>query len=437
MFNPNLQLNANGGRFEELRSDEVQEVLSHAPPWALRWGNTVFLGILLAILALSWLVKYPEIISVPFRLSSDNVPKPVVAKIGGRLVKLWVKDNQHVQQGQVLAYIESMASHQEILALEKALDSLALLINAGRFGSISSFRARDFRQLGELQSDYQTFMQQFSETATLFSQGYLQKRRDFIRYELSDLAQNHDQLLQQYDLQSKELKLAEREFAIHQRLYREKVIAALEYNREERNYLAKQMPLKQLEMSITNNMTAQTQKQRELAELEKQANDQKIKLSQALGTLRASLAGWKLRYVPTAPQAGQVFFASLWQEEQMLKNDEVLFHIGSKQNVYFGEAQIPQTNAGKIKTGQRVLIKFESYPFEQFGMVEGLVQQIAPISSSDSTFRAIISLPNGLKTNAQKTLPFKNGLNANAEIVTENLRLTERFFYELRRVFKS
>ena len=435
MLNQNIKA-WDGGRFEELRSDEVQEVLSHTPPWALRWGNTVFLLILLAVLGLSWLVRYPEIITVPFRLTSDNVPKPVIAKIGGRLVKLWVKDNQTVQQGQVLAYIESMASHQEMLSLEKALDSLALLTNSGHFGSISSFRARDFRQLGELQNDYQTFMQQFSETATLFSQGYLQKRRDFIRYERSDLAQNHDQLMEQYELQNKELKLAEREFAMHQRLYREKVIAALEYNREERNFLAKQMPLKQLEMSITNNMTAQTQKQRELAELEKQANDQKIKLSQSLSTLRAALAGWKLRYVLTAPRTGEVLFASLWQEEQMLKSDEVLFHIGSRQSTYFGEARIPQTNAGKIKMGQRVLIKFKSYPFEQFGMVEGRVQQIALMSSTDSSFRAVILLPDGLKTNAQKTLSFKNGLNASAEIVTENLRVTERLFYELKRILK-
>ena len=105
MLNQNIKA-WDGGRFEELRSDEVQEVLSHTPPWALRWGNTVFLLILLAVLGLSWLVRYPEIITVPFRLTSDNVPKPVIAKIGGRLVKLWVKDNQTVQQGQVLAYIE-------------------------------------------------------------------------------------------------------------------------------------------------------------------------------------------------------------------------------------------------------------------------------------------------------------------------------------------
>lgn len=62
--------------FEELRSEEAQEVLSNAPPWAVRWGNTVFLVILLGIFGLSFLIKYPEIISVPLRLTSNDVPSP-------------------------------------------------------------------------------------------------------------------------------------------------------------------------------------------------------------------------------------------------------------------------------------------------------------------------------------------------------------------------
>jgi len=344
------------------------------------------------------------------------------------LIKIAVKENQQVAQGQILAYLESNAVHQEILDLEKALDSLAVLSNAGRLGAIAVFRAQDFQQLGELQADYQAFMQQFSETATLFANGYLDKRRDFIRYELADLEQNHDQLLQQYDIQNKEFKMAEREFLMHKKLYDQKVIAWTEYQKEERTLLAKQMPLKQLDMSVTNNMTAQTQKQKEAAELEKQANDQKIKFGQSLSVLRAAVLAWKTRYLLTAPRAGRVFFAALWQEDQSIKTDEVLFYVGSVQKGYFGEVRIAQANAGKIKAGQRVLVKFQSYPFEQFGMVEGQISQLAPMPSADSTFRAVVALPNGLQTNAQKVIPFKNNLNANAEIITQDVRSRKTIF---------
>jgi multidrug resistance efflux pump len=419
--------------FEELRNEELQEVLSHNPPWALRWGNTLFLLILLGMMALAWIIKYPEIVTVSFRLTSDDAPKPVVAKSTGRLVKLWVKENQPVQQGQTLAYLESTASHQEVLRLEQALEKLAILVKMGRFEVISSFKAGDFQKLGEIQADYQTFMQSFTETATLFANGYLDKKKSFLNDELTDLKQNQEQLLAQLDIQKKEFKLIEKEFEMHQKLFQEKVIAPVEYNREERNYLAKQLPLKQLEMSITNNTTSQTQKQKEL---DKQANDQKAKFVQALSTLRAAVGTWKTRFVLISPKAGYVFFASLWQEDQSIKNDEILFYVGSAQKSFFGEARIPQRNSGKVKEGQRVLVKFQSYPFEQFGVVEGEIQTIAAVPSSDSTFRAVISLPKGLQTSSHKTLPFKNGLNASAEIITEDLSVAERMFYEVRKMMR-
>ncbi len=422
--------------FEELRNEELQEVLSHTPPWALRWGNTLFLVILLGMMALALVIKYPEIVTVSFRLTSDDAPKPVVAKTTGRLVKLWVKENQPVQQGQTLAYLESTASHQEVLMLEKALGKLAILVKTGRFEVISSFKAGDFQKLGELQTDYQTFMQPFTETATLFANGYLGKKKSFLNDELTDLKQNHDQLLAQLDIQKKEFKLIEKEFEMHQKLFQEKVIAPVEYNREERNYLAKQLPLKHLEMSITNNTTSQTQKQKELAELDKQANDQKAKFAQALSTLRAAVGTWKTRFVLISPKDGHVFFASLWQEDQSIKNDEILFYVGSSQKSFFGEARISQRNSGKVKEGQRVLVKFQSYPFEQFGVVEGKIQTIAAVPSSDSTFRAVVSLPKGLQTSSHKILPFKNGLNATAEIITEDLSIAERMFYEIRKMLR-
>jgi HlyD family secretion protein len=429
---PSGGLGAGRGQFSELRSEEVQEMLSNAPPWAVRWGNTVFLMILLGVLGLGFVVRYPEVVTAPFVLTSNDVPKPVVAKTNGRLIKLWVKDNQQVRQGQLLAFIESNASHTEVLALEKALDSLATLVNTGRFEAVATFRSHDFQHLGELQADYQAFMQQFGETSTLFANGYLGQKRDFIRYELTDLAQNHDQLLQQFEIQNKEFKMAEREFAMHKKLYEQKVISWAEYQKEERALLAKQLPLKQLEMSITNNMTAQTQKQRETAELNKQANDQKLSFVQSLNALRASVVAWKVRHTPVAPRTGQVFFASLWQEDQPLKTDEVLFYVGTRQSGYFGEARIAQANAGKVRVGQRVLVKFQSYPFEQFGMVEGQVKNIASIPSADSTFRVTVTLPNGLTTNSGKNLPFKNNLNASAEIVTDDVSVAERMFYQLR-----
>jgi thymidylate kinase len=57
------------------------------------------------------------------------------------------------------------------------------------------------------QADYQTFMQPFTETATLFANGYLDKKRNFLNDELANLKKNNEQLLDQLDIQKKEFKL--------------------------------------------------------------------------------------------------------------------------------------------------------------------------------------------------------------------------------------
>ena len=45
-----------------------------------------------------------------------------------------------------------------------------------------------------------------------------------------------------------------------------------------------------------------------------------------------------------------------------------------RQNIsYFVEMLIPQYNFGKVKQGQDVLLKFQAYPFEQYGSVLGKI----------------------------------------------------------------
>jgi HlyD family secretion protein len=69
-------------------------------------------------------------------------------------------------------------------------------------------------------------------------------------------------------------------------------------------------------------------------------------------------------------------------------------------------------------------------------MVEGKVSSPPQLSSQDNKlFFAFVELPNGLKTNHNKTLAYNYGMAASAEIITEDLRLFERIFYTIRKVF--
>ena len=126
-------------------------------------------------------------------------------------------------------------------------------------------------------------------------------------------------------------------------------------------------------------------------------------------------------------------FSSILQEKQLLSANQEIFFIAPASSQFFGTVKIPQMSFGKIKTGQKVLIKFNGYPFQEFGSVDGVIAEISEVPAKDSTFLAKINLPNGLKTNFNKQLTYKIGMNATAEIITEDLRLIERFFQNFRK----
>jgi len=384
---------------------------------------------------MSWFVHYPTLVTAAFRLTSNNAPKPVVARADGRLVKLFVADNQPVQKDSILGFIEASANHVEVLRLSQALKQPQARVETDDFEQLNQFSPSRFQQLGELQNAYQTFMQSYTPTLALFTNGSYTKRKGYLRYELNDLEQNHTQFLEQYDMRKRDAELAKKEFEMNVGFYKEKVISALEYQREESKYINKQLPVKQLEMAITNNMTTQTQKRRELTELERQAIEQKAQFSQALGTLRSEVDNWQRRFVLRSPVDGKTNFTMILQENQVLRAGSEIMYIGGTRGNYFGEINIPQINFGKVKKGQRVLVKFQGYPFEEFGAVEGLIATIAQVPTADNQyFMATISLPKGLKTNSNETIVYKTGMIASAEIVTEDLRLIERIFYQLKRV---
>jgi HlyD family secretion protein len=77
-----------------------------------------------------------------------------------------------------------------------------------------------------------------------------------------------------------------------------------------------------------------------------------------------------------------------------------------------------------------VLLKFPSYPFEEYGSVKGAVDFISNIPT-DSGYIAKVILPNGLHTNYKKQVQYREGLIAQGEIITKNMRLLERFYYNM------
>jgi len=183
---------------------------------------------------------------------------------------------------------------------------------------------------------------------------------------------------------------------------------------------------------IINNRIAKQNKKKEILELQKYISDQQQKFRSSLYSLKSKLEQWVQQYVVVAPEKGIVLFTSFLQENQLVANGQDLFYLQPPQNTYYGQILAPQNGLGKIKNGQRVLIRLESYPSNEFGYLTGTVNYISNIPTATDSFLIKVDLPKGLQTNYNKPIVFRNDLRAQAEIMTDDRRLFDRFLGQLR-----
>ncbi|MDO3627474.1 HlyD family secretion protein [Mucilaginibacter sp. BT774] len=412
---------------EEIRhSEEMEDIIAVPPSWMLRWGVTLFIGVLILIIALSTIIKYPDVVDTTLKIESPNAPKPIVTKVQGKLVKILVKENQQVDAGQPLAYIESTANHNEVLKLINQLKYLQKIVLSNKSDNGISLDKTDNSQLGELQASFQSFSQEYLSYRSAVENGFYIKKKAYLQKDLIDLNKQEVQLKAQKSIQEKDLSLAEEEYRMHQKLAKERVETSAELRQEESKYLAKKAPLIQTATSLVAASTNYSAKEKEILELDNQINEEKSKFSQALNSLISQADDWVSKYVLIASQPGKLAYVGILQESQVLNTNQEVFYVNPGNEAFFGEMAIPQNSMGKVKEGQEVLIRLKSYPFEEYGMLKGKLSHIAEVPYKDSVFLSKVDFKIRNASDMKRPIHLKQGMTADAEIITQDATLLER-----------
>jgi len=97
---------------------------------------------------------------------------------------------------------------------------------------------------------------------------------------------------------------------------------------------------------------------------------------------------------------------------------------------YYAQAFLPQENFGKIRSGQKVQLRFDAYPYEEYGSLDGRLVYISSVPA-DSGYLANIQLPSELITDIKNRIQYRSGLKAKALIITKNARLLQRLYWSI------
>ena len=412
----------------DVRSDEVQEIIGRPPHWLIRWGITAFFGVLALVLLSASIIKYPDAIQAPLRLTAIHAPQTIKARINGKIVRMIAENSQNAMEDEILGWMESTASHEEVIRLSAEVDSMRNWLLNDR---IHRFQPSDeglsiYRNLGELQTSFQSFEQSYREYRSFLPGGYYERQWQILKQEMAYARQLLEKLYLQEQIRQRDYELAQQEYEMQKGLAENDHIATVEVARAESELCASRLPLQQTESAIINNQLTQKAKEKEIMELEKQMAEQRSVFLQAVNTMKSAIAEWKKTHLLIAPYEGVVVYAGVIQENQTLSNGQDVFYIQPENTQYFGEMAVSQQSFGKIEEGQQVQVRFSGYPSHEYGSVFGQVDYLSDFPVRDSLFFAKVSFPLGLVTNYGREIPPRNGMTGQAEIITQDMRLLQR-----------
>ena len=411
-----------------LRSEMAQEIISNKPDFAEKWTLYIFCGILVVIFISTVFIKYPDTIGAPASLTAENAPKEIIPRHEGHLTKLIFHNNDKVKTGDILGWIESTADHREVIALSAQIDTVLGNSLSGKAISISDAFNSSFDNLGEIQQNYQQFMTAWQNFNDYTSDGFFAKKKTILANDIKGIGEANVALQQQKKLMKQDISLSAESFKMYESLENNKVLTQEEFRAQKSRLINKQVALPQLESAILSNESQMRDKQKEIAQLDHDFSQQRTIFQQALLSLKSTVDDWKKKYLLQSPVNGVVSFVIPLQENQYLQAGKLLGYINPDNSHFYAEAYLTQVNLGKISTGMKVQLRFDAYPYEEFGFLEGTLQYVSKVPSDDG-FLATISLNHGLLTNNNRLIPYKNGLKAQALIITRNIRLSNRLYY--------
>jgi multidrug efflux pump subunit AcrA (membrane-fusion protein) len=414
----------------ELRSQEVNEILSETPRWIMRWGITVVFILIVIGIALLKFISYPDIITTDITITAGNSPAVLNAKCNGKLATLLIQNRQQVRKGQMLAVIENAADYSDVNKLEIACRKM--LDDISPIDTIPLLQLDEKLQVGEITPAYMRILGAIKD-CDLFKQTNAEARQiSSLKSKLANLRLQLTACDTQLSLDTRKWKQAESAYEQEKIRFDEKIssAAALAVRKN-----ALDVALRTYERSekFRSGLFEQVNRQEKtLLELQIQhfemQNKLRKKLRQYLEQAIQEIQNWKRLYVFESPFDGSVVFAhELIPNQNIVQGEELFTVIHDQEQTYLGNCLWPMTNADKPEAGQLVNIKLDNYSYSEYGMLVGKVERISE-DSSKNAYLIEVGIINGLTTTYNKTLVYRSPLKGKAEIITRNVSVMDRLF---------
>ncbi len=401
---------------------ELLDILPQVWTRGLLYFLTIFVGIVLPWAMFS-LVE--ETGTARGRLEPQGKTFKLDAPVAGTVAEIQVEEGETVKAGQSLLVLESELIKWELRQAQENLEGqlnrlaqLDLLKNQLVIALATQRQQNQAQELEKLAQIHQTQQElKYSQTAyQLISIRLAHARREVERYqkaseegivsaikvaESEDMEKEKQRLYEQTksDVQQAKLRLKEQE-SNYQSLIHSGKLAVLKSIEQ----------LKNLETQITTLKA-------DIAQSKSQIDSLKFQLKQR---------------VLEAPSEGIVFQLPIEGEGEVVQPGDMIAEIAPKGTSLSLRAQMATTDSGSLAKGMPVKMKFDAYPFQDYGVVEGELVDISPTTEEIETPEGKVAAYN-LEIQLNRTciptptecIALRPGDTATAEVIVRKRRVID------------
>ena len=399
----------------------------------------VWLVTLLLVVALAWsYFGRIDIVAVANgKISTEGSTKTIQPAISGVVTNINVREGQHVKKGEALLVLDKTTAEKDVATASQSLNTARVERDILRRLAVGG-NTDEIINNADLPDEAKAMLQQFASSQTALSAAR--------RQAASGIISNYQQQLQfnqqaKNQLETNAQNLKNRKAEIEKQLPNANPVDKLRLQSELSNIdqritsadsavLGQNQQLLQSQSALTQ---AQNQSQTQTAETNSAFNNQIITAEKRIIELENNLV--KARQVLaqttiTAPVDGTVLSLTVKTIGGVVNAGQQLAQIVPEKVPLYVDAVLDNQDVGFVKSGQRVVVKVATYPFQRYGYLEGTVENISPDAIQDDKkgliYKAKIKL-NDDKSSKQNQLKLLPGMSVSAEITTGQRRIIEFF----------
>lgn len=383
--------------------------------------------VVFAVIILPWatLSKVDETGSARGRLEPKGKTLKLDAPVAGTVVAVKVKEGQTVKAGQVLLELESELARSELQQAQAKLEGYS-------------------DRIAQLQ-----VIQNQLEIAIRAQQLQIQAQQSA---QLAQLHQTRQQLnsgRSAYTLAKDRLSRDQIEVQRYQNLWQEGVVpevkvAEVKRLKDESQQLLNQTQadIKQSESEIKKQLSnyedvtrtgeiSLLESKRRIKEIQSEISDIHSEIAQTKKQIQ-SLQFQLRQRVLRAPTDGTIFQLGIQHPGSVLQPGQAIAQVAPEGVMLVFRAQMPSQESGFLRLDAPVKLKFDAYPFQDYGVVPGRLRWISPDSKvvetpqgNIETFELEITLDQTYIQSQNKRVLLTPGQTAIAEVIVRQRRVID------------